>query len=629
MTENSKILIVGVTGNLGHEIAKASLQYGHPTFALVRDSAFSDPLKSLKLQSLQNSGATLLKGSLEDEPSLIEAVKKVDVVICAASAKQVLDQKLLIKVIKQVGSIKRFIPSEFGADPDKVQIIDSAYNFYKRKAEIRRLVEAEGIPHTYISCNFFTSVLLPSLVQPGLETPPRDKVTIYGDGNVKGVFVKESDVAAFTINTVDDPRTLNKVLYLRPPGNVYSMNELVEIWENQIGRKLEKIYKPKDELLKRIAETPYPSNMLLIFLLSAFVMGDHTYFDIESSCGVDGTKLYPHVKYTTISEYLDTLVHEFAASTGKSDLDIAGKSKILIIGGTGYIGKFIVEASVKTGHQTFVIVRESTFSNPEKLKLVEGFKNAGVTLIYGDINDHRSLVNAIKQVDVVISTLGHAMLADQVKIIAAIKEAGNVKRFFPSEFGNDADRVQAVEPAKTVYDNKAQIRRKVEAEGIPYTYVSSNFFAGYFLSTLSQFGAVAPPRDRVVILGDGNPKVIFNDEVDIGTYTIKAVDDPRTLNKTLYIRPLENVYSFNELVSLWEKKIGRSLLRTHVLEEQLMHRIREAPFPLNVKLSIGHAVYVKGVHTNFEIESSFGVEATDLYPDIKYKTVDEYLDQFV
>ena len=45
----------------------------------------------------------------------------------------------------------------------------------------------------------------------------------------------------------------------------------------------------------------------------------------------------------------------------------------------------------------------------------------------GDLYDHEKLVKAIKQVDVVISTLGHLQLADQLKIIAAIKEAGNVK----------------------------------------------------------------------------------------------------------------------------------------------------------------------------------------------------------
>lgn len=62
------------------------------------------------------------------------------------------------------------------------------HNFYSGKAEIRRLVEAEQIPYTYVCCNFFMSYLLPSLVQPGLKAPPRDKVTIFGDGNVKGLL---------------------------------------------------------------------------------------------------------------------------------------------------------------------------------------------------------------------------------------------------------------------------------------------------------------------------------------------------------------------------------------------------------------------------------------------------------
>ena len=48
-------------------------------------------------------------------------------------------------------------------------------------------------------------------------------------------------------------------------------------------------------------------------------------------------------------------------------------------------------------------------------------------MFQGDLYDHESLVKAIKQVDVVISTVGRAQLSDQVKIIAAIKEAGNVK----------------------------------------------------------------------------------------------------------------------------------------------------------------------------------------------------------
>ncbi|MQL88733.1 hypothetical protein Taro_021302 [Colocasia esculenta] len=345
-----------------------------------------------------------------------------------------------------------------------------------------------------------------------------------------------------------------------------------------------------------------------------------------------------------------------------------GKSKVLVIGGTGYIGRFVVEASAKAGNPTFLLIRKSTAESTDsnKAKLLQGFKDAGVTFLYGDLYDHESLVSAIKQVDVVISTVGTGQVPDQTRIIAAIKEGGNVKRFFPSEFGNDVDRVHAVEPAKSAFEGKAKIRRLLEAEGIPHTIVSSNFFAGYFLPSLAQPGFLSsPPRDKVIILGDGNPKAIFVNEEDIGTYTIRAAEDPRTLNKIVYLRPPANVLSFNELVALWESKIGKTLEKVYVPEEELLKQIQgklhkrnkstiyifpcssfrrswlttadgcslfasaESPFPVNIVLAISHSVFVKGDHTNFEIEPSFGVEASELYPDVKYTTVSEILDQFV
>lgn len=57
-------------------------------------------------------------------------------------------------------------------------------------------------------------------------------------------------------------------------------------------------------------ETPFPDNRDIVFIYSAFVKGDQTYFDIEASSGVEGTQLYPHQKYTTINEYFDTLLKQ-------------------------------------------------------------------------------------------------------------------------------------------------------------------------------------------------------------------------------------------------------------------------------------------------------------------------------
>ncbi|GKD78998.1 isoflavone reductase-like protein, partial [Tanacetum coccineum] len=196
-------------------------------------------------------------------------------------------------------------------------------------------------------------------------------------------------------------------------------------------------------------------------------------------------------------------------------------------------------------------------------------------------------------------------------------------------FGTDVDHQNAVEPASSAFAGKIQIRRAIEAEGIPYTYVASNCFAGYFLPTLAQGGVTAPPRDKVTILGDGSPKGVFNNEIDIGTYSIKAVDDPRTLNKILYIKPPKNTCSFNDLVSIWEKKIGKSLEKTYVPEEQVLKLIQESTFPMNIVFALNHSIFVNGDLTNFEIEPSFGVEASELYPDVKYTTIEEYLDQFV
>ncbi|XP_020098160.1 isoflavone reductase-like protein isoform X2 [Ananas comosus] len=274
------------------------------------------------------------------------------------------------------------------------------------------------------------------------------------------------------------------------------------------------------------------------------------------------------------------------------------KSKILVIGATGMIGRFLVSASIKAGHPTFMLVRTNTVATDhDKAKLVEDFKSRGVVVVTGDVHDHGSLVGAFKQVDVVISAVGHKFreqLADQIKIIRAIKEAGNVK--------------------------------VIREEGIPHTFVCSNCFQGFFLPRFGQPEAEHPPTDKVIILGDGNPQAIFVNENDMGAYTIKAVDDPRTLNKTLFISPPANFYSLNQLVSLWEKKIGRTLEKIHVSEEDVLKKIQESSYPLSFQFAIAYSVFVKGELTNRAIDPSIAVEATELYPEIKYVKVEDYLD---
>ncbi|KAF8670728.1 hypothetical protein HU200_050393 [Digitaria exilis] len=205
-------------------------------------------------------------------------------------------------------------------------------------------------------------------------------------------------------------------------------------------------------------------------------------------------------------------------------------SSILVIGGTGMVGQLLVMASIDAGHPTAVLVRPGTTSDAGKAKIM------------GDINDHKGLVAAIKQAEV-------EEVESQLKILVAIQEAGGVKQFVPSEYGCDVELAEhMLEPAKSILGAKVRVREAVRAAGIPHTIISSNWLQRFLL-----------PRA-------GNPEanVFFVNEKDMAAVAMKAVEDPRTLNKILYLRPPENLCSLDKLFSLWRLKSAKPL-RKHIL----------------------------------------------------------------
>lgn len=91
------------------------------------------------------------------------------------------------------------------------------------------------------------------------------------------IYVDEDDIATYTIKAIDDPRTLNKTLYLRPPQNILSQREVVQIWEKLIGKELKKSTLSKEEFLAPMkgkipfylhkSYTPFISNNLMTLLI--------------------------------------------------------------------------------------------------------------------------------------------------------------------------------------------------------------------------------------------------------------------------------------------------------------------------------------------------------------------------
>ncbi|XP_042053170.1 eugenol synthase 1-like [Salvia splendens] len=298
------------------------------------------------------------------------------------------------------------------------------------------------------------------------------------------------------------------------------------------------------------------------------------------------------------------------------------ESKILIFGGTGYIGSHMVKASIKLGHPTYVFTRPDS----DKKDLIREFQSMGAIIIKGRVEEHDKLVEALREVDIVISALAYPQVLDQLKILEAIKIAGNIKRFLPSDFGVEEDRVSALPPFEAFLDKKRRIRRAIEEAKIPYTFISANCYGSYFINYL--LNPSHPNKQEITVYGSGEAKAVLNYEQDIGMYTIKVATDPRMHNRIVIFRPSENAVSQLELISLWEKKTGKIFKKTHISEEEIVTLSQTLPDPQNIPVSILHSVFVKGATADFEIGGD-DVEASSLYPDLKFSTVDEMLDVFL
>ncbi|KAJ1686879.1 hypothetical protein LUZ63_018269 [Rhynchospora breviuscula] len=302
----------------------------------------------------------------------------------------------------------------------------------------------------------------------------------------------------------------------------------------------------------------------------------------------------------------------------------------LVIGATGYIGRFVADACLDSGHTTYVLVTPGG-KCPMRAATIEALREKGAIILEGRVNGKELIEQKLKEygIEVVISVLGGRNILDQLTLIDAIKAAGTVKRFLPSEFGHDIDKANPVEPGLTFYKEKRRVRRAIEAAGIPYTYICCNSIAGWPYFDNTHPSEVPPPLDRFQIYGDGNVRAFFVAGSDIGKLTIRSAYDPRASNKTIHFRPTCNLLNMNEMASLWENKIGRTLPRSFLTEADLLSMAAENVLPASIVASLTHDIFINGCQTNFDIDGKQEIEISDLYPDLAVRTIDECFNDYI
>ncbi|MDF3212472.1 NAD-dependent epimerase/dehydratase family protein [Mesorhizobium sp. M7A.F.Ca.CA.001.09.2.1] len=279
-------LIIGATGLLGSEMAKASARNGDRLHVLVRAATAGD---EERLRSLKELGAEIHVGDLDDYDSLVRAAGAVDRVISSVHVHSA-SEMTLVRALRDAG-VSRYVPSAgFGLDfaaaaPGSIPPLDL-------KRGVFDAIRQADLPYTVIYTNGFFSTwvaTLGDLMRFGSSPLPPDEVTLYGGGDVPATFVSEKDIAAVTLRALNDPKANRSEI--RIARNKITQNEMIDLWRRVSGRSPRIVPQSAAELEAMIASAPW------LGLLRAFwIRGETALETATPEAGV----LYPELAFETI-----------------------------------------------------------------------------------------------------------------------------------------------------------------------------------------------------------------------------------------------------------------------------------------------------------------------------------------
>ena len=222
---------------------------------------------------------------------------------------------------------------------------------------------------------------------------------------------------------------------------------------------------------------------------------------------------------------------------------------ILVIGGTGTLGRQIVKQALDEGYQVKCLVRDFRRS--------AFLKDWGADLIYGDLSIPSTLPLALKGVKIVIdsatvrSTSSYTSETVDWRGKLAILEASKligIKKFIYFSVVNASKN-----PSIPLIDLKVKMENELEKSGLNYTIFQCS---GFFQGLISQYALPILENETIWLPTDSAP-VAYLDTQDAA----KAV--VQTLNNSVYDNEKvslvgEKFWTAKEIIQLCERLSGKS-----------------------------------------------------------------------
>jgi len=199
---------------------------------------------------------------------------------------------------------------------------------------------------------------------------------------------------------------------------------------------------------------------------------------------------------------------------------------ILVVGGTGDLGKRLINALLVKGAVIRMLVR-----NESSKETILAFKNHGVEIVSVDFNSQEDLKAACKGVSCVISTLSglRNVIVDLQKRILDAAIAAGVPRFIPSDYSIDFTKLAPGENRNL--DFRKEFHGYINSTSISATTI----FNGAFAELLTEeMPLVLFPVNRVLYWGNADQKLEFTTKDNVAEFTARAAMDPST-PRYLYI----------------------------------------------------------------------------------------------
>jgi len=305
----NSILIVGATGKLGEKATRAILQKKRfQIYLFTREASVSDASKSKIFDELKNLGAKIILGNLFEVDNIKKILMetKVDIIISFLRGLEniVQGQLNLIQAAKEVGTVKHFIPSEFNIDIQKYE--ENYKEYYKPELQefvsknfVLEALKKSGINYTIIH----TGVWLEYLISPyyGLDFK-NCKAVIPGDGNSKFTSIHSDDIANLIAEILLHLKPINQQICLI--GDTFTLNEVVDTFENLSGKKVERQYEPLEKIKKRLESAHGLAELVLFVTILAITTPAYAlnYDTIKTD--------YSYYKPKTLQNYVKSLLQK-------------------------------------------------------------------------------------------------------------------------------------------------------------------------------------------------------------------------------------------------------------------------------------------------------------------------------